>query len=202
MSLTVFVCTPTWQIATVDRALVTWVKTENWIHSYLKKIKHYRPRDHGAPEYRLLVIIIKHKDPKGHPVFMLLFYHFYPPPSKSVVEHIILQALPGYFLLRSCWNYDLVKRRQFFFCLWKDFILLVYSLSYNGCVKSNYFPRIQLSYILLLSRTFSDNSTAESTKQNPDHPHTETRPSFFGGVPSYFEALWYPHLYFYRKSNT
>ena len=29
-----------------------------------------------------------------------------------------------------------------------------------------------------------------------------TRPSFFGGVPSYFEALWYPHLYFYRESNT
>ena len=29
-----------------------------------------------------------------------------------------------------------------------------------------------------------------------------TRPSFFGGVPSYFEALWYSHLYFYRKSNT
>ena len=30
-----------------------------------------------------------------------------------------------------------------------------------------------------------------------------TRPSFFGGgVPSYFEALWHPHLYFYRKSNT
>ena len=29
-----------------------------------------------------------------------------------------------------------------------------------------------------------------------------TRPSFFGGVPSYFEALWYLHLYFYRKSNT
>ena len=29
-----------------------------------------------------------------------------------------------------------------------------------------------------------------------------TRPSFFEGVPSYFEALWCPHLYFYRKSNT
>ena len=29
-----------------------------------------------------------------------------------------------------------------------------------------------------------------------------TRSSFFGGVPSYFEALWFPHLYFYRKSNT
>ena len=27
-------------------------------------------------------------------------------------------------------------------------------------------------------------------------------PVFFGGVPSYFEALWYPHLYFYRKYNT
>ena len=29
-----------------------------------------------------------------------------------------------------------------------------------------------------------------------------TRPSFFGGVPSYFEAFWYPHLYFYCKCNT
>ena len=29
-----------------------------------------------------------------------------------------------------------------------------------------------------------------------------TRPSYFLAVPSYFEALWYPHLYFYRKSNT
>ena len=29
-----------------------------------------------------------------------------------------------------------------------------------------------------------------------------TRASFFGAVPSYFEALWYPLLYFYRKSNT
>ena len=29
-----------------------------------------------------------------------------------------------------------------------------------------------------------------------------TRPSYFVGVPSYFEALWYPHLYFDRKSNT
>ena len=31
-----------------------------------------------------------------------------------------------------------------------------------------------------------------------------TRPSFFfgGGGPSYFEALWYSHLYFYHKSNT
>ena len=25
---------------------------------------------------------------------------------------------------------------------------------------------------------------------------------FFGGVPPYFETLWYSHLYFYRKSNT
>ena len=40
-----------------------------------------------------------------------------------------------------------------------------------------------------------------------DGPIKVTRPSFFfffggGGVPSYFEALWYPHLYFYHKSNT
>ena len=26
-------------------------------------------------------------------------------------------------------------------------------------------------------------------------------PSYFVRVPSYFEALWYPHLYFDRKSN-
>ena len=28
-----------------------------------------------------------------------------------------------------------------------------------------------------------------------------TRPSLFLRVPSYFEALWYPHFYFDRKSN-
>ena len=44
-------------------------------------------------------------------------------------------------------------------------------------------------------------------EQNPfrsqlKHYIKVTRPSFFGGVPSYFEALWYPYLYFYRKSNT
>ena len=39
---------------------------------------------------------------------------------------------------------------------------------------------------------------------SPDSPVRikVTRPSFFWGVPSYFEALWYPRLYFYRKSNT
>ena len=29
-----------------------------------------------------------------------------------------------------------------------------------------------------------------------------TRPSYFLAVPPYFEALWYPHLCFYRKFNT
>ena len=29
-----------------------------------------------------------------------------------------------------------------------------------------------------------------------------TRPSYFLVVPPYFEALWYTHLYFYRKFNT
>ena len=28
-----------------------------------------------------------------------------------------------------------------------------------------------------------------------------TRPSYFVRVPSYFKALWYPHLYFDLKSN-
>ena len=28
-----------------------------------------------------------------------------------------------------------------------------------------------------------------------------TRPSYFVRIPSYFEALWHPHLYFDRKSN-
>ena len=28
-----------------------------------------------------------------------------------------------------------------------------------------------------------------------------TRPSYFVSVLSYFEALWYPHLHFDRKSN-
>ena len=32
-------------------------------------------------------------------------------------------------------------------------------------------------------------------------PLKVTRPSYFVRVPSYFEALWYPHLYFDRKSN-
>ena len=39
---------------------------------------------------------------------------------------------------------------------------------------------------------------ADKTKR---HHLKVTRPSFFWGVPSYFEALWYPHFYFYRKSN-
>ena len=28
-----------------------------------------------------------------------------------------------------------------------------------------------------------------------------TRPSYFVRIPSYFEVLWYPHLYFDHKSN-
>ena len=40
----------------------------------------------------------------------------------------------------------------------------------------------------------------------PNNRHLKvTQHSFFffggGGVPSYFEALWNPHLFFYRKSN-
>ena len=32
-------------------------------------------------------------------------------------------------------------------------------------------------------------------------PLKVTRPSYFERVPSYFEALWYPHFYFDRESN-
>ena len=35
----------------------------------------------------------------------------------------IVQALPSYFLLGSCWNYDLVRRTFFF--LWKDCSILI-----------------------------------------------------------------------------
>ena len=36
-----------------------------------------------------------------------------------------------------------------------------------------------------------------------DHVDFEvTRLSYFVGVPPYFKALWYPRLYFDRKSNT
>lgn len=91
-----------------------------------------------APKYRFLRV------PRGHPL-LLLFCRFFTPPSKSVVEHIILQELPGYFLLGSCCSYDLEKRRQFFF-LWKDCSVLI--LTYlrirsptiwqnNGCIKNH-----------------------------------------------------------------
>ena len=42
----------------------------------------------------------------------------------------------------------------------------------------------------------------ESFKVGWYPPKKLGRVTFFWGVPSYFEALWYPHLHFYRKSNT
>ena len=41
-----------------------------------------------------------------------------------------------------------------------------------------------------------------ATALHVHHAFKVTRPSFFGEVPFYCEALWYPHLHFYRKSNT
>ena len=41
-----------------------------------------------------------------------------------------------------------------------------------------------------------------SLKEALVHPRLKmSRPSYFVRVPSYFEALWYPHLYFDHKSN-
>ena len=49
---------------------------------------------------------------------------------------------------------------------------------------------------------FSDKCSDQLVVFNLISPVKVTQPSFLGGVPSYFEALWYPHLYFYRESNT
>ena len=40
------------------------------------------------------------------------------------------------------------------------------------------------------------------SKKCEDVEFKVTRPSYFLAVPPYFEALWYPHLCFYRKFNT
>ena len=40
-----------------------------------------------------------------------------------------------------------------------------------------------------------------STKNSLTYGVKVTRSSYFVWVPSYVEALWYPHLYFDRKSN-
>ena len=65
--------------------------------------------------------------------------------------------------------------------------------NYNKIVKSDC-----LSTALILALIGQFNRTVRAITR----ALKVTRPSFFGRVPSYFEALWYPHLYFYRKSNT
>ena len=77
------------------------------------------------------------------------------------------------------WNISKPCRIIYFFCVWKD-----------------YWVRGSLNTIKQLTK---ESIKAEARKIVIIKV---TRPSFFGGVPSYFEALWYPHLYFYRKSNT
>ena len=44
-------------------------------------------------------------------------------------------------------------------------------------------------------------SAGRLPKMSPYVFNTVLFPSYFVRVPSYFEALWYPHLYFDRKSN-
>ena len=58
------------------------------------------------------------------------------------------------------------------------------------------------SLIILGPRRLFGGSTQNLLFSQMQRLFKVTRPSFFGGVPSYFEAVWYPHLYFYRKSNT
>ena len=45
------------------------------------------------------------------------------------------------------------------------------------------------------------NTTTENCITGQNICFKVTRPSYFVRVPSYFEALWYPHSYFDRKSN-
>ena len=47
----------------------------------------------------------------------------------------------------------------------------------------------------------TDHFSGRKKKKKKKNNLKVTRPSFFGGVPSYFEGLRNPHLYFYRKSN-
>ena len=63
------------------------------------------------------------------------------------------------------------------------------------CVPPAYFfvSRKWLISELRCSRRFQSGAKREAIKV--------TRPSYFVRVPSYFEALWYPHLYVGHKSN-
>ena len=68
-----------------------------------------------------------------------------------------------------------------------------------------------LAKVLLRARSLAVLALETDFKSEKGYPmdnscHTDytsfkvTPPGFFGGLPSYFEALWYPHLYSIRKS--
>ena len=64
-------------------------------------------------------------------------------------------------------------------------VLVVHRYKIKTAVQMGYFER----------------NRNETNNKNLCNKVKVTRPSYFVGVPSYFEALWYPHLYFDRKSN-
>ena len=71
------------------------------------------------------------------------------------------------------------------------------SMYINHCEMSVELPYLRYIVVLLPQKRFFNYFEFDF-----EFVMKVTRPRFFGGVPSYFEALWYPHLYFYRKSNT
>ena len=58
----------------------------------------------------------------------------------------------------------------------------------------NFELRCGASYIIKQRVSFVTVLATRSVALEVEHVLKVTRPSFFGGVPSYFEAVWYPHL--------
>ena len=50
-------------------------------------------------------------------------------------------------------------------------------------------------------RSYLDKNETLKLKKHVSISLKVTRPSYFVRIPSYFEALWHPHLYFDRKSS-
>ena len=60
--------------------------------------------------------------------------------------------------------------------------------------------RTKITYIIVQLRYFGNNLSRRSNIVIVNNNNNivivkMTRPTFLGAVPSYFEALWYPHLY-------
>ena len=98
--------------------------------------------------------------------------------------------------------------------IWLERRLLWQAIEETACIK----PDLLTSYLIFLVKSFNTSLVSLSSitvfslrEQAPvprvlvahlQYTFKVTRPSYFLAVPPYFEALWYPHLCFYRKFNT